>query len=113
MILTPGDLPLDNDANMQPVPAPLVSQLTYEHLLWVLIGVLAAGLRLWFLDTTPLNNAEAHQTLQSYTLATLGSATLSNPLFGTLQAWLFAISSANEFTARLISALAGTALALR
>ena len=112
MILTPGDLPLDNDANMQPVPAPLVSQLTYEHLLWVLIGVLAAGLRLWFLDTTPLNNAEAHQTLQSYTLATLGSATLSNPLFGTLQAWLFAISSANEFTARLISALAGTALCL-
>ena len=111
-----GDISRDEDMAAQepkPVARRLVAQaLTYEHLVWAALAVLAAAMRLWFIDVTPLNNTEARVALQSYGLATLGSGVLNNPLFGNAQSWLFTLTHADEFTARLISALAGVALCL-
>ncbi len=92
--------------------APGVHALTYEHMIWAALALLAAGMRLWFLGNTPLNNSEAQVTLQSYGLATLGSGIAPNPLFSTVQSWLFMLTTASEFSARLIGALAGVALCL-
>ncbi len=89
-----------------------VNALTYEHLLWAALALLAAAMRLWFLDNTPLNNAEAQVTLQSFGLATLGNGITQNPLFGIAQSWLFTLTKPSDFSARLIDVLAGVALCL-
>lgn len=73
---------------------------------------LALLARAWMLDTTPLNSAEAGAANAALAVARGGSATLLNPLHGGLQAALFALLGANEFSARLVAAIAGAALCL-
>jgi len=86
--------------------------LTYEHALWAGLLLLAALMRLWFLEVAPLNNGEAQAALQALALVKGTATTLGNPLLGALQALLFSLLNADGFSARFISALAGSAICL-
>lgn len=101
----------DTDLDQRSDPITRTS-LTYEHALWAGLLLLAALMRLWYLEVAPLNNAEAQAALQGLALAKGTATTLSNPLFGALQALLFSLLNPDGFSARLISALAGSAFCL-
>ncbi len=89
-----------------------LERITYEHALWAAMCGVALLARAWMLDSTPLNSAEAGAANAALAVARGGSATLLNPLHGGLQAALFALLGANEFSARLVAAIAGAALCL-
>ncbi|MBP7602163.1 MAG: hypothetical protein KA750_12495 [Thermoflexales bacterium] len=89
-----------------------LERLTFEHALWAAMCGLALLARAWMLDAIPLNSAEANAANAALAVARGGSATLLNPLHGGLQAALFALLGANEFSARLVAAIAGAALCL-
>lgn len=86
-----------------------------ERIGWVLVGLVAAVLRLGALGLRPLGVGEAEQALAAYRFA--GGSIQAAPA-GTLPALLggnvavFALFGANDWTARLWPALAGLALAL-
>jgi len=95
--------------------------MTGEHLVWAGIALIAVVSRLVYLDFAPLNNAEAATSLRALALVQNGnefagaiSANTSaiNPLFTSLQAFLFGVFGPSDFAARLISALAGIVLVL-
>ncbi|MBK8836082.1 MAG: hypothetical protein IPO29_14985 [Anaerolineae bacterium] len=104
-------LPNPPIAGARPLRSGL-ERLTFEHALWAAMCGLALLARAWMLDTTPLNSAEAGAANAALAVARGGSATLLNPLHGGLQAALFALLGANEFSARLVAAIAGAALCL-
>lgn len=87
-----------------------LARITIEDGLWAALLAIALLARVWMLEGMPLNNAEASVANAALSLARGGSASLTNPLHGGLQAALFALFGANEFSARLISALASAAL---
>jgi uncharacterized protein (TIGR03663 family) len=89
--------------------------LTIEVSLWALIVIAALGLRLLQLDHAPLNSSEARDALEALGFARgeggPATAGYSPVVFGSQ--WLvFLFFGANEFTARLLPALAGAALVL-
>jgi hypothetical protein len=83
--------------------------INFEMGLYLLIFLIAAGIRLIGLDRNPLTNAEANLALQSLELARGGSPVLAGqPGYIVLTAALFFLSYATEFTARLLPAIAGS-----
>lgn len=89
--------------------------LTVECALWGVLLIIALGLRLAALDAAPLNSKEAQDALAALRFAQgHGAPTTTgySPALFSAQWLTFLIVGANEFTARLLPSLAGTALAL-
>jgi hypothetical protein len=90
--------------------------LTVEHGLYLAIGLVAFGLRFIHLGAAPLAPLEAAQTWPAWLAATGtsvgGSPAPTSALFYGLQSLLFFVTGANETLARLLPALAGTAMVL-
>ncbi|MEN4042767.1 MAG: hypothetical protein ROW39_10510 [Anaerolineaceae bacterium] len=83
--------------------------LNVELGLYVLIFLLAAGFRLVGLGRNSLTDAEASLALQALELARGGSPVLTGqPGYLVLTAFLFFLTRATEFTARLLPAIAGS-----
>lgn len=79
-----------------------------ENIIWILILLLAAGLRLGFLHLLPLNDAEAALALQAERLAAGRVLTAGDqPLYLNLTAALFFLFGPSAWLARFIPALAG------
>lgn len=92
-----------------------VPRLTVETALWGLLLILSLGLRLWRLDAAPLNASEARGSLAAWRFAYGQGAPTStgySPALFSGQWFIFLIFSANDLSARLLPALAGTVLAL-
>ncbi len=87
-----------------------------DRLLWTILVVLAAGLRLIGLGVSPLSAEEAAQALtalQAVRPGILSSGTVSvPPLLFHLNAFLFALLDGSDGLARLIPALCGIGLVL-
>ena len=86
-----------------------------EWLAYVGLALLALCLRITMLDSVPISDVEAQQALHAWHTieddAPGSFATSSSPLTYLAQLTAFSLAGANEFTARLASALAGLALA--
>jgi hypothetical protein len=86
---------------------------TLEHAFYILALALAVGLRFLHLDKLPLSNYEADWALQALHVAQgLQPAIGSNPAYVHLTAIFFFMFGATDFLARLMPALAGTALVM-
>lgn len=89
------------------------TRLTTEHGLYLLALILAAALRLSALDGIPLAENEARWALQAHQLAHGELAAVgSQPLYVLLTGFLFRLLGSGEALARLLPALAGSALVL-
>jgi hypothetical protein len=89
-----------------------LNRLTIEQALFALALLLAAGLRLFSLSQTALNDAEASLAIQSYQLLHGGLVSLApHPLYILGTALLNFIFGASTFLARLLPATAGILLA--
>lgn len=87
------------------------SRLTVEHSLYVLAFLLALGLRIFNLGSTPLSDYEARWALQALELARGGEPAIgANPLYAVVTGGLFYLLGDSNAIARLLSALAGSAL---
>ena len=90
--------------------------LTVEHGLYLVILLVAFGLRFINLGVAPLLPLEAAQAWPAWLAATgtqvAGSPAATSALFYGLQSLLFFVTGANEVLARLLPALVGTALVL-
>ncbi|GAB4461044.1 MAG: hypothetical protein Kow0070_18120 [Anaerolineales bacterium] len=83
----------------------------YEGWLYGLAFLIAIGFRLIQLGATPLTDSEAHLALQSLHLAQGGRPLLApQPAYLLFTSLIFWITEAANFTARLLPALAGSAL---
>lgn len=87
----------------------LLAWLTVERLAWLVVGLLAAALRLAGLAQSPFTPAEAQQAAAALSLTALPASGLS-PLLLSLQRLSFLLLDANELFARVWPALAGIAL---
>jgi uncharacterized protein (TIGR03663 family) len=92
------------------------SLLTVEVALYLVIALMAVGLRLYRLGGRPMQAGEAAQALAAWRSAqglpqdsALGHA---SPLLFTCNAFLFALFGANDFLARLVPALSGALLVI-
>ncbi len=102
----------DNPESLAPSTFNL-STLTIETALYVALGFVALFLRLFILDTAPLNADEAQQAIASWQFINGNSiATTGSPLLFTGNAILFTLFGATDFTARLVPALFGSMLVL-
>ncbi len=90
--------------------------LTVEHGLYLVILLVAFGLRFINLGVAPLLPLEAAQAWPAWLAATgtqvAGSPAATSALFYGLQSLLFFVTGANEVLARLLPALVGTAVVL-
>lgn len=89
--------------------------LTVETTLWGLLLAIALGIRLLRLDAALLNAVEARDALASWRFAhgqVMPDTTGYSPMLFAGQWFMFLIVGANEWTARLLPALAGTTLVL-
>jgi hypothetical protein len=103
-----------NKSNPIALPA-LFPWLTVEIALWGLVLLLALGLRLLRLDAAPLSAGEAQGALAAWRFADgqgAPTATYFSPVLFSSQWFTFLFFGANELSARLLPALAGSALAL-
>lgn len=86
-----------------------------EWLAYIGLALIALFLRVTMLDSVPIADAEAQQALHAWHTieddAPGSFATSSSPSTYLAQLTAFSLAGANEFTARLASALAGLALA--
>lgn len=100
------------EATTQPKPI----MITFEVVAYVALIVLALVLRLAELDTVPLTAGEARQALASWRVVhpeAVGTTILpDSALLFTLHNITFTALGASEFSARILTALAGVALAL-
>jgi 4-amino-4-deoxy-L-arabinose transferase-like glycosyltransferase len=104
----------ENQSN-RVAPAVPFPWLTVEIVLWGLLLVIALGLRLLRLDAAPLNAIEARGALAAWRFANGQGAPATagySPLLFSSQWFTFLVLSASDLSARLLPALAGTALAL-
>ena len=86
---------------------------TIEHTLYLLAFLLGLGVRLWNLGVTPLSDFEAVPALQALQLTRGGHPVLSpQPLYLMWTALSFLLLGASNGLARLLPALAGSALPL-
>ena len=99
-------------ADALPSQSAIVTGFTVEFALWSLIGVGSFALRLWNLGGAPLTNIEAANALSSLVLAHGESVSTHNPVFTTLQALIFSLFGATDFSARLPIAIVGILLCL-
>ncbi len=106
--------PTDTSAPRLEQPVAVV---TIEHLAWALIAIWTLLTRLSAIDARPLSGPEAANGLFAYDLAyrtTEAAAAGFHPTSAgwvhLLQAGIFALAGANDFTARLLYALAGMLL---
>ncbi len=99
------------DAPEQVIPLPW---LTVEAALYILIALAALALRLYDLGGRPLQDSEASQALAAWRFYSGQAENLRgySPLLLSGEVLAFTLFGANDFTARLIAALFGTALAL-
>jgi hypothetical protein len=89
------------------------TRFTSEHLLFALALLLGLGLRLVNLGQAPLSDYEAKWALQALSVARGESLTIgSQPGYIFLSGLLFWLFDSSNFLARLLPALAGSALAL-
>jgi uncharacterized protein (TIGR03663 family) len=90
--------------------------LTVEVALYVIIALMAVGLRLYNLDGRPMQAGEAAQALAAWraTQGLLQGSALghSSPLLFTTDMFLFTLFGANDFLARLVPALSGALLVI-
>ncbi len=104
------------EATSAPAWRSLRLSVSAEAALYIGLASLALILRLSQLGSAPLNNAEAHEALAAWRFAqpaAPGAAPLaSNPILFALNSLIFAAFGASEWTARLLTAIAGTALVL-
>jgi hypothetical protein len=84
--------------------------LTREHVLWIIILLIAAATRAVGLEL-PLSDGEARVALEALGASRGDSAVLFNPLHGLLQSVLFALFGDGASVSRIIGAFAGAALA--
>lgn len=99
----------------EPAPRRVASSpRAIEPLLWVVLGLTAAALRLTGLGTAPLSAGEAVQALNAYQTAHgLGGVVQPTaPLLYHLNTFLFALFEGGDGWARVVPALFGVALAL-
>jgi uncharacterized protein (TIGR03663 family) len=94
-----------------------LSWLTVEVALYLLIGMVAAGLRFYALGSQPLRASEAAQALTAWRFLGFGIWDLESdvgfsPLLFLGNVFGFALLGANEAMARLVPALSGTVLAV-
>ena len=92
------------------------SALTVEVVLYLIIALMAVGLRLYRLDGRPMQAPEAAQALAAWRSAqglpqgsALGNA---SPILFTSNMFLFALFGAGDFLARLLPALSGALLVI-
>lgn len=89
------------------------NKVDFEHLLIILIVAVGVGVRIIGLGRTPLSNYEAENALQALAIATgADPGTISQPGYVFLTSPLFFVFEGDNFSARLIPALAGGALLL-
>ena len=92
------------------------SQIPVECLAYIGIALLSLWLRVTLLDATPISELEARQALHAWqTLghdAAGGFTVSSSPLTYLTQLLTFSLAGADEFTARIVTALAGFALGM-
>ena len=92
------------------------SALTVEVALYLIIALVAVGLRLYRLGDRPMQAPEAAQALAAWRSAQglpQGSAlTQSSPILFTSNMFLFALFGATDFLARLLPALSGALLVI-
>jgi len=92
------------------------SSLTVEVALYLIIALVAVGLRLYKLDGRPMQAGEAAQALEAWRSAQglpQGSAlTQSSPILFTSNMFLFALFGATDLLARLLPALSGALLVI-
>jgi uncharacterized protein (TIGR03663 family) len=91
-----------------------LSWLTVEVALYILIGMIAAGLRFYALGAQPLRESEAAQALTAWRFyqGNLKGATSYSPLLFLGNVFTFALLGASNALARLMPALSGTLLAV-
>jgi uncharacterized protein (TIGR03663 family) len=91
-----------------------LSWLTVEVALYILIGVVAVGLRFYALGAQPLRESEAAQALTAWRFyqGNLKGATGYSPLLFLGNVFTFALLGASNALARLVPALSGTLLAV-
>ena len=105
-------------ATAPPLDQPRVAwrvALTVETLAYVIILLVALGLRAIRLDATPLNEAEAHQAMAAWHLVSPhapGTGAVESPLIFAAAALTFALSGASNAGVRLLPMLGGTLLVL-
>src|SRR3990172_6426770 len=89
--------------------------LTVEHALYLALFALALTLRLYALNTHPLNDAEAHQALTAFRLVNGRSISSlppsGSPAYVFFTYFSFLLFDASNATARLAPALFGAGLA--
>jgi uncharacterized protein (TIGR03663 family) len=96
----------------KPSTVPL-SWLTVEVALYILIGVVAAGLRFYALGAQPLRESEAAQALAAWRFVGFGIQDSGySPLLFLGNVFTFALLGASNALARLVPALFGTILAI-
>jgi len=91
-----------------------LSWLTVEVALYILIGMMAAGLRFYALGAQPLRESEAAQALAAWRFyqGNFEGTTGYSPLLFLGNVFCFALLGASEAMARLVPALSGTLLAV-
>ena len=111
---TISDKSISPKSSVQPGTEAL-AWLTVEHALYALWVLLAAGLRLFWLDKQPLNALEAGQVWSAWLAATAGPTALApapnSPLLSslyTISFWIF--GATGDAVTRLIPALCGVGL---
>ncbi len=87
-----------------------------EVILYLALVLLALILRVAQLDAVPLTNIEARQALAAWRVVSPGAAgtpiIADSPLLFTLHSLMFTLLGPSEFSARILTALAGVALML-
>ena len=91
-----------------------LSWLTVEVALYILIGMIAAGLRFYALGAQPLRESEAAQALAAWRFSqgNFEGAAGYSPLLFLGNVFTFVLLGASEALARLVPALSGTLLAV-
>lgn len=91
----------------------IISALTVEGAAYIALALAAFMLRFSALGVAPLSSTEALQALAAFNVSQgMVSTFTGSPLLLTANTLIFALFTANDFTARLAPAIAGTALVL-
>jgi uncharacterized protein (TIGR03663 family) len=115
MVTDKGAERIDVSAKLKPERSAVpLSWLTVEVVLYILIGVVAVGLRFYALGAQPLRESEAAQALTAWRFyqGNWKGATGYSPLLFLGNDFTFALLGASNALARLVPALSGTALAV-
>jgi len=114
MVTDKGAERIGVSAKLKERSAVPLSWLTVEVALYILIGMIAAGLRFYALGAQPLRESEAAQALTAWRFyqGNLKGATGYSPLLFLGNVLGFALLGASEAMARLVPALSGTLLAI-